>query len=102
LCSLVLQKPSRTSKSNRLSEVVDFEKNITVRGVLESKHSSAALLYLECLDTETDSSQIFHPIILEALDGTVKCAAAFRPNAFAGPGCLWLEAFAYNFEVCLH
>ena len=51
-------------------------KKKTVRDVHESKHPSAAPLYPEFLDANTDPSLVNHPIIFEALDGSVICATA--------------------------
>ena len=77
-----------------LSEIVDTKENKTVRDVLETKHPSAAPLYPECLDTNSDSSLVFHPIIFEALDGSVIRAAALRTSGSAGPS--GLDAYGWR------
>ena len=68
-----------------LSEIVNAEKNTTVRDALESKHPSAAPLYPDCLDTTSDSSLAYHPTIFDALDGSVIRAAALHTSGSAGP-----------------
>jgi len=61
----------------------------TVRDVLESKHPPAAQLFHECLDaTACDPFLLSHPIIFDALDGTVIQAAALHNSGSAGPSGL--------------
>ena len=77
-----------------LSEVTDTKENTTVRDVLENKHPSAAPLYPECLDTNTDSSLVYHPVIFETLDGSVIRAATLRTSGSAGPS--GLDAYGWR------
>ena len=51
-------------KLPHLSEAFNAEENVTVCDVLESKHLSVALIYPEFLETNSDSSLVYHPAIL--------------------------------------
>jgi len=55
---------------------------------------SAAPLYPECMDTNSDSSLVYHPIIFEALDGSVMRAAALHTSGSAGPS--GLDAYGWR------
>ena len=77
-----------------MSEVTDAKENTTVRDVLENKHPSAAPLYPECLDTNTDSFLVYYPVIFEALDGSVIHAAALHTSGSEGPS--GLDAYGWR------
>ena len=68
-----------------INELVDADESLTVRKVLKSKHPPAAPLHNDCLITDTDPALIYHPVIFDALDGSVICAAALRTSGAAGP-----------------
>ena len=75
----------RKGRLLHLPEIVDAENNTTVRDVLEIKHPPAAQLFHECLNaTVCDSSLLVHPIIFDALDGTVIRVAALHTSGSAG------------------
>ena len=48
----------------------------------------------ECLDTNTDSSLVYHPVIFEALDSSVIHAAALRTSGSIGPS--GLDAYGWR------
>ena len=84
---------------------MDANGTTSVRDILASKHPPAALLYPEYLITDTDSSITYHPVIFEALDGSVIRAAALHTSGTAGPS--GVDAYAglattlYSFQISL-
>ena len=72
-------------KNLGLNELVDADESLTVRDVLKSKHPPAAPLHHECLITDTDPALVYHPVIFDALDGSVIRTAALWTSGAAGP-----------------
>ena len=97
-CALDMLSGERKGGLLHLSDVVNVEENTTVRDVLESKHPAAAPPYPECLDAAFDSSLVYHPIIFDALDGSVIRAAALRTSGSAGPS--GVDAYGWR-RLCI-
>jgi len=64
-CGLDTLSGQGKGKLSHLSEAANAEEKETVRDALESKHLSAALIYPECLEANSDSSLVYHPVILK-------------------------------------
>lgn len=62
--------------------------------VLKGKHPPAVPVHHECLITDSDPALAYHPVIFEALDGSVIHAAALRTSGAVGP--LGVDAYGWR------
>ena len=78
-------KSALRGKCLHLNDAMEANRTTTVQDILESKHPPTASQHPECLNTNTDSSLSYYPVIFDALDGSVICAAALCTLGAAGP-----------------